>query len=61
MSQQPNLNKLENVSPGDSLNQIWMISGRWFYRFFFKELAENCTKLPIIPWKISVAPWFLTN
>ena len=53
-SQQPNLNKLEPRSPGDSLIQIQMISGQWFYRFF-KELAKNCTKLPIIPLKIMVA------
>ena len=31
-SQQPNLNKLEIRPTGDSPNQIWMISGQWFYR-----------------------------
>ena len=39
-SQQPNLNKLETKPPGDSPNQIWMISGQWFYRRFFKNLPK---------------------
>ena len=51
------MNKLKITSPGDSL--MWMISGQWFYRkIFFQELANNCRKLPIIPWKIGVAPQF---
>ena len=56
-SQRLNLNKLETRSLGDSPNQIWMISGQWFYRFL-KNWLKNCTKLAIIPLKIWVAPCF---
>ena len=36
-----NLNKLETRPPGDSPNQIWMISGEWFYRTSFTDIAQN--------------------
>ena len=35
-----------------------MISSRWLKEDFFLEMAQNCTKLPIIPLKIWVAPRF---
>ena len=46
-SQQPYLNKLETRPPGASPNQVWMISGQWFYRRFLKnwqKITHNSNK-----------------
>ena len=48
-SQRPNLNKLETRSPPHSPKQIWMISGQWLYRIFFKNQPKNSSKLSIVP------------
>ena len=37
---------LETRSPGHSPNQIRMISGQWFYRIFFYELAKILQNIP---------------
>ena len=42
-SQWPNLNKLETRPPGDSPNQIWMISDQWFYRRRFAQKLHKIT------------------
>ena len=39
--QQPNLNKLETRSHGDSPNQIQMISGHWFFIEVFLRIGEH--------------------
>ena len=47
------MNKLENKSHGDS--------DKCFLWNIFHELTDNCTHLPINPWKIGAASWFLQN
>ena len=41
-SQRSNLNKLKTTHPENSPNQIWTISGQWFYR---RRSFKNCTKV----------------
>ena len=60
-SQRPSLNKLEIRSPGDSSNQIWMISGQWFYRRRFLRTGQKLHKITHNSMKNKGSTPILTN